>query len=327
MASLVFSVANILVQFLAIFNPPIDGINDIGTSVTDLGFVWRRLDSVQRRFLEYRPESLAENPALVITFHGMAANPQIDYEPGTPTFAELLDFAEEKGFLLLAPEASSSFLFLIMRVWNDYGRSWLQPGRRIDDVAFTEALIDWAVAERGVDRSRVFVAGVSGGGSLVYRLLNERSQLFAGAAVLITSMLEESRVPPPIDYVPTPLLSVAGTEDPFFRYSGGSTLLFDVRSVEDSMAYIANLNGLSSNSVTSTVVDEDSCQIKSEFYDSAVAPVESYTVVGGGHATPGPKAFPLYILPVQLAFGPITCREGEFSFIPILVDFFERFGL
>lgn len=322
-----FTVIDRLVQFLALFNVSIEGVDEIGTTVSDLGFVWQSLDlsaGGNRRFMEYQPDSLAEdNAALVITFHGLMGAPENDYEPGFATFGALLDFADEKGFLLVAPEASKSILQF--RAWNDYGRFYLQPGGGADDVVFTEAIIDWAVNERGVDPSRVFVAGVSGGGSLVYRLLNERSGLFAAASVLASSLLEERRVPQPTNYVPTPFLSTIGTRDPFFRFNGGSTSVFDTRSMDATLAYFSELNGLSVRK-DSVAVDEDRCRINKVEYESGTAPVVSYYVDGGGHLTPGTDLLSFYTLPIRIRFGPLLCLH-EFSFIPTMIDFFERFGL
>lgn len=347
-----FRIADRFVQLLALFRPPIDGIQSVGSvSVEDLGMVWQSIavqQQQERRFLEYynNPSSSSStddpttsstttsndhDPSLVITFHGLAASPQDDYEPGIPTFELLLEAADEKGFVLFAPEARPINFFGLFNIpfilgWNDYGRSYLQPDA--DDVAFVLDMIDYAVDTHGVDRNRVFLAGVSGGGSLVYRLLNEQSDKFAAATALTATYIREDDVPPPtLPYDPTPLLTVIGTRDPFFAFNGGSTVVFDARSLDDTLQFFAEMNGWAGGTISEeAVIDTDACEVSKITYDHPMYPVESFVISGGGHLTPGTDLFALYAPIIRLQFGPLRCLT-EFPFVPRMIDFFERYGL
>ena len=276
----------------------------------------------------------ATSRSLLITLHGTFGAPSGLFTPGVNLFGQILDDVTMRGGTIIAPQGTPLSFFGLFYLpplpglgylWNDYGKGFIQP--KSDDVAFIEHLIEWSIQERNVDPSRVFITGLSGGSSLIYRLLNERSYLFRAAAPLIASVLVKA--PPPESYTPLPILSVHATKDPYFTFTGGNTLFFDSRSVDETLELFANLNGQVDDRTILPLPDDtpdDECSAEYISYDTEdVPPVEAYIVQGGGHTVPGTD---LYIFwkpfhPIQ--FGKL-CND-VFDFAPILVDFFDRYGL
>lgn len=195
-----------------------------------------KVGALERRYLLYAPRRRTAAPALLILFHGRMGSPAtIRAETGYGF--DLL--ADRDGFVVAYPQG-------VEGRWNDCRRAGDDPARRgIDDLAFFEALVERLRGELGVDPARVFVAGVSNGGQLVYRLALERPQAIAGAAVFAAGLpargnnLCTRRGPPP------PMMIVNGTSDPINPYEGGTASLFGfvdlgtILSTPESARYFA----------------------------------------------------------------------------------------
>ena len=87
--------------------------------------------------------------------------------------------AAARGFTAVFPQG-------VNRQWND-GR---EDGHisSIDDVGFLRQLVDELISRGIADRARIYLAGISNGGMMTFRMLCEASELFAGAATIIANM-------------------------------------------------------------------------------------------------------------------------------------------
>ena len=129
------------------------------------------------------------------------------------------------------------------RAWND-GRSPAEfmgrkPASGIDDVAFLTELVEHLITRGIADRRSVFVTGISNGGMMTYRLLCDRTALFAAGAAVIANMPDSSaRKCRPSR--PVPMLIMNGTADRLIPYEGkpGSFL-----STAQTAAFWRALNG------------------------------------------------------------------------------------
>jgi len=87
----------------------------------------------------------------------------------------------------------------------------------IDDVGFARAIVQAVAAEANVDRTRVYAAGHSNGGSMSYRLGCEAADLFAGVAPVAGLFLF---VPAPCQPArPIPVIAFGGLHDPQEPYA------------------------------------------------------------------------------------------------------------
>lgn len=188
--------------------------------------------------------------------------------------------------------------------WNDARRESRFKARRenVDDVAFTRAVVD----RLGVDPGRVLAVGYSNGGQMVMRLTHETPQPLAGAAVIAATMpTPEHFLLDGVTPAAIPMLLIHGTKDRIVPYAGGglawwARALFKVggsnRSMPETAAYFAAANGLDVAPTTAVVASDGATTVERlEYRADNRPPVTLYTVIGGGHTIPGPKAAPFVV--------------------------------
>ena len=153
--------------------------------------------------------------------------------------------ADEQGFAVVYPDAYKGY-------WNacnavgDYSANRLN----IDDVGFLTGIVDKLITEIGVDRDRVFAAGVSRGGHMAYRLALEAPSRFRAVAAVAASVpVAENFKCKPAGQGTSSVMIMNGTKDPInpvrgWRRRASSACLKrgKVRSARDSGQYLAELN-------------------------------------------------------------------------------------
>ncbi|MBY5637591.1 PHB depolymerase family esterase [Rhizobium leguminosarum] len=118
---------------------------------------------------------LPKSPALVVVLHGCRQTPEsLDSATG---FSK---HAKERGFILLYPEQRSA---------NNSQRcfNWFRPSavaRDRGEMLSIKQMIEHACEKHCIDRSRIFVAGLSAGGAMTAALVANYHSLFAGAAII-----------------------------------------------------------------------------------------------------------------------------------------------
>jgi polyhydroxybutyrate depolymerase len=113
-----------------------------------------------------------------------------------------------------------------------------------DDVAFISRLIDRLTTDLPIDKSRIFIAGVSGGAFMAYRLACELADRIAGMASVAGAMLVDSCHPTR----PVSILEMHGTDDSNVPYDGGAVFNGAASpSVDAVMQSWATLDGCAGN--------------------------------------------------------------------------------
>ena len=188
--------------------------------------------------------------------------------------------------------------------WNDgrKGTSFPAHQANIDDVGFIVALTLKIRREHTIDASRIYVAGMSNGGMMTYRLACEVPFVFAAAAPVIANLPED--LEPGCDSTtPIPMLIVNGEADPIMPWNGGEIgpslpeelpqqFRGRVLSAEDTALFWAARNQCQ------TVIDKtylpdvglyDGTRVWVKPYTDGTkgADVLLYGVEGGGHTWPG----------------------------------------
>lgn len=127
------------------------------------------------RMLVHVPDRLPRMPALVIALHGCTQTAsEYDHGTGWSTLADRL------GFVVAYPQQQPS-----NNPKNCF--SWFLPGdtaRDSGEALSIRQMIAKAVAELGVDRSRIFVSGLSAGGAMASVMLATYPEVFAGGAII-----------------------------------------------------------------------------------------------------------------------------------------------
>ena len=124
---------------------------------------------------EYVPDSLPAAPALVVVLHGCTQTAgAYDLGSGWSTMAD------QYGFIVLFPEQKQA---------NNPGLcfNWYAPEdarRGGGEAASIRAAIETTILQHAVDRSCVFVTGLSAGGAMTSVMLAAYPEVFAGGAVI-----------------------------------------------------------------------------------------------------------------------------------------------
>ena len=235
-------------------------------------------DGIQRDYILYIPEIYDGNTTvpLVLNFHGFgsSASQQMFY-------GDFRDIADTEGFLLVHPEGTT---FIGNQFWN-VGFPGISS--TIDDVGFTEALIDELATLYAIDLDRVYATGMSNGGFMSFLLACQLSEKIAAVASVTGSMTQDT-----FDDCnaqrPTPVLQIHGTEDDVVLYNGNTLSI----PIADVISYWVDYNNCETTPTTTTFPDidpSDGSTIEHSVYEDGDNGIttEHMKVIGGGHTWPG----------------------------------------
>lgn len=141
------------------------------------------VDSAARWYNLHVPDNYTGSTAvpLVLDFHGALQNAAV--QQAVSAFWEK---SNAEGFLVVYPEGS---VFLgTARVWNaDLTNT--DPNQK-HDVAFAAAIVNDLISKNyNIDARRVYVTGLSSGGSMAVRCLYEQPNVFAAASIVSAALL------------------------------------------------------------------------------------------------------------------------------------------
>jgi len=235
-------------------------------------------DGIQRDYILYIPELYDGNTTvpLVLNFHGFgsSASQQMFY-------GDFRNIADTEGFLLVHPEGTT---FIGNQFWN-VGFPGLSSN--IDDVGFTEALIDELATLYAIDLDRVYATGMSNGGFMSFLLACQLSEKIAAVASVTGSMTQDTFDDCNAQH-PTPILQIHGTEDDVVLYNENNLSL----PIPDVISYWVDHNNCETTPTTTTLPDvdvSDGSTIEHSVYEDGDNGVttEHMKVIGGGHTWPG----------------------------------------
>lgn len=123
----------------------------------------------------YVPESLPASPAMVVVLHGCTQS-----AAGYAVGAGWDMLAEHYGFVLVCPQQPSA---------NNPKScfNWFQPGdttRDSGEALSIREMVERAATDHNVDRSRIFVTGLSAGGAMAAVMLATYPEVFAGGGIV-----------------------------------------------------------------------------------------------------------------------------------------------
>ena len=235
-------------------------------------------DGIERDYILYVPEIYDGNTAapLVLNFHGFgsSASQQMFY-------GDFRDIADTEGFLLVHPEGTT---FIGNQFWN-VGFPGLSSN--IDDVGFTEALIDELATLYAIDLDRVYATGMSNGGFMSFLLACQLSEKIAAVASVTGSMTQDTFDDCNAQH-PTPVLQIHGTDDGVVLYNGNNLSI----PIADVISYWVDFNNCETTPTTTTLPDvdvSDGSTIEHSVYEDGDNGIttEHMKVIGGGHTWPG----------------------------------------
>ncbi len=233
-------------------------------------------DGIQRDYILYVPASYTPgtDAPLVINFHGYTSNAMEQM-----FYGDFRPIADTAGFLLIHPQGTLDGSG--QTYWN---ANW---GGTVDDIGFTDALIDSIAADYSVNLNRVYSTGMSNGGFMSYTLACSLSERIAAIAS-VTGSMNSSQTLTCLPQHSMPVMQIHGTADGVVPYNGNVTML----AIPDVITYWSNNNGCDPTPVETAVQDSDpfdGCTATHFLYSNPNdgIDVELYRVNGGGHTWPG----------------------------------------
>lgn len=154
-------------------------------------------NGVQRRYVVRVPPNLYQHSGdrqhdrvpLVLVLHGGGGN-----AANAERMTGFTDKARREGFIVVYPEGTGRFNGRLL-TWNAGHCCGYAMNRRVDDVAFIDALLDRLIADYPVDPKRIYATGMSNGGMMTHRLGRELSGRFAAIAPVVATVFGDERPP------------------------------------------------------------------------------------------------------------------------------------
>lgn len=238
------------------------------------------VDGLRRNYFVYCPKDCKyENMPLMIVLHGGLGN-ALEIEKRTG----MNELADSGPFVVVYPDGIEGQNSLKnRRTWNAGDCCGISARRKIDDVLFIERVIDQVEQNYSIDSRRVYVAGMSNGGMMAYRLASEIPQKVAAVIVISADLAVDN-----FDAAKNvAVLHIHGTDDRLVPVAGGvgekSITNVSHRSLAETVNLITRARQCAAPEVT--MVGRG---VQSSLYRcSQGAPVEVVLLQGGRHEWPG----------------------------------------
>lgn len=259
-----------------------------------------------RTFLTHLPTGYgASNQVpLVLAFHGGGpiGYQSIQYQ------SRLTAKSDSVGFILVYPEGVK---IAGNRTWNAGDCCAPSTTLNVDDVAFTNALLDHLIAIYAVDTTRVYATGFSNGALLCYRLANQLTNRFAAIAPVAGNLMYYPWNPSRA----IPIISFHSYQDQNVKYFGGVTVgsTGTYFPPQDSVLQLIGAN------YTCSVLKDTLYQNTSQYdhfkYSNCAcnAIIEQYVSYDGEHSWPGGLASPGVMV------------SNQFSATFLMWEFFQNY--
>lgn len=269
------------------------------------------IDGLQRTFTVQLPQhyynSNAEMP-LVIGLHGTGGSGyQFETDYGfSPK-------ANAAGFIAVYPDGVQKQGGLLkIRTWNAGSCCDYAMENNINDVKFISILIDMLSDRFHINEKRVYVAGMSNGAMLAYRLAAELPHRIAAIAAVSGTMVYEKNMA--MQGI-VPILHIHSTLDTKVPFAGGIGIgNYNFPPVMEGIHYWAQRDGCDT---TAAVQRYSSYELYSWKNAAGDTLLQCYLTLDGGHAWPGSI--------VQRGMGDTP--SAAINANDVIWDFFSRFAL
>lgn len=196
------------------------------------------VEGYYRSFCYQKPSHNTRGGSLVFAIHGSGgiAREFMKYT------SKIQDKMAAENFLLVYPQGYK-------RYWNECRKASTAEANQIDinEEAFFTAMIDYFVVRYQVDRKKVFVSGVSGGGQMAFKMGMRLPGTFRAIAAVVANMPTAENMDCVAEGKPIATLIINGTADPVNPYQGGEMKagipLGTVVSTDETFQYWAGLAG------------------------------------------------------------------------------------
>lgn len=234
-------------------------------------------DNLQRDYILYVPASYsADTPVpLLFNFHGYTSNAteQMFYGDFRP-------IADTANFIIVHPEGTQDNTGT-----THFNVGW--GGSTVDDVGFSEILMEAIMAEYSIDLTKVYSTGMSNGGFMSYQLACQMSDKIAAIAS-VTGSMSFANFDNCNPQHPTPVLQIHGTADQTVPYEGA---IF-AKPIEEVVDYWSDFNKCETTPIRTDVANSnttDGSTVEHFIYPNGTNGVntEFFKITDGGHTWAG----------------------------------------
>ncbi|MEM7183674.1 MAG: alpha/beta fold hydrolase [Spirochaetota bacterium] len=244
------------------------------------------IDSRQR-IVEFHYPETAQNhthPPLVILLHGGGGGKVKRFKETTG----MQKLADKKGFILAFPYGNGVFSRRLL-TWNAGNCCGYAKKNKIDDVKFINAWIEYAKDKLGVDKRRIYVAGISNGGMMAFHIACRLSDKVAAVASISGAFNEDKTTCKPQQ--PVSILSFRGRLDTHIKYNGGASEGVDKGRIDKSAQHTLNFWQKANRCSTAPPKISSTKYVKQTSYQNCKQQneVTLYSLARGTHSWPGGK--------------------------------------
>lgn len=252
------------------------------------------VDDMKRvHWIHVPPKYDAKKPTpVILALHGATMDAKT-----MELFTGLNETADKYNFIVVYPNGTGPAGLL--QTWN----AGLFPGElsktRVDDVKYLGKVLDDVESACNVDKKRIYVAGLSNGGMMSYRLASEMSERIAAIVPVAGTMAIEKYEPKR----PVPVCHIHGTKDSLVPYGGPSNAkeipkFLKFLGVEDTILRCIKANGCDADpKVVEIEMKSDKMKVVRKTYANGKASSEVvlYVLEDGGHVWPGGLLNPAFL--------------------------------
>ena len=235
-------------------------------------------DGIVRSYKLYVPAIYTGNTAvpLVLNFHGYTSNSNEQM-----IYGNFRNIADTANFLVVHPQGT-----LDVNNTTHFNVGW--GGSSVDDVGFTEALIDSLSAAYSIDQNRIYSVGMSNGGFMSFRLACELSTKIAAGGSVTGSMLPSTLGNCNASH-PMPIIQIHGTIDPTVPYNGSAGWTASVTNVLNHWATFNNCSPVPTIVNVPNINLPDGSTVEKYTYENGdnCSEVVHFKVTNGQHTWPG----------------------------------------
>ena len=235
-------------------------------------------DGIVRTYKLYVPSSYSGNIAvpLLFNFHGYTSNSNEQM-----IYGNFRNIADTANFLVVHPQGT-----LDNTNTTHFNVGW--GGSTVDDVGFTEALIDSLSAAYSIDQNRIYAVGMSNGGFMSFRLACELSSKIAAVGSVTGSMTPSTLGNCNASH-PMPIIQIHGTTDPTVPYNGSAGWTASVTNILNHWVTFNNCSPAPTvvNVPNTNVLDGSTVEKYTYENGDNCSEVVHYKVTNGQHTWPG----------------------------------------
>jgi polyhydroxybutyrate depolymerase len=235
-------------------------------------------DGIARTYKLYVPAIYSGNTAvpLLFNFHGYTSNSNEQM-----FYGDFRNIADTANFLVVHPQGT-----LDANNTTHFNVGW--GGSSVDDLGFTEALLDSLSAAYSIDQNRIYAVGMSNGGFMSFRLACDLSAKIAAVGSVTGSMLPSTLLNCNASH-PMPVIQIHGTTDATVPYIGSTGWTAPIENVLNHWATFNNCSPVPTIVNVPNTNTSDGSTVEKYTYDNGdnCSKVVHFKVTNGQHTWPG----------------------------------------